>query len=93
MHLVMSTPMLPAGFERGPALAQSQQGSPVPTLAAMPWKIVLMWGLWERSGSLAAKISMKYSRAAPTLSFLLSNWGAVERRGMCPRKSIEELET
>jgi hypothetical protein len=30
-----------------PELAQSQQGSPVPTFAAMPWKIALMWGLWK----------------------------------------------
>lgn len=33
--------------EGSPELAQSQQGSPVPTFAAMAWKIVLMWGLWK----------------------------------------------
>lgn len=47
MRFVPSVPVLPAGLKEEPELAQSQQGSPVPTFAAMPWKIVLMWGLWE----------------------------------------------
>lgn len=39
------------GQRGAPELAQSQQGSPVPTFAAMAWKIVLMWGLWKEEGT------------------------------------------
>lgn len=54
MLLVTACRVTP-GWKGSPALAQSQQGSPVPTLAAMPWKIVLMWGLRRESAQVSGR--------------------------------------